>query len=89
MVDSLKTLNTVELLCFVRTLCSQRKGQLDFCQLEQEGVIDVIGIVDRMMEKWGEGEALYIAIRTLCDINKRTAASDLESKCRRGRAQVK
>ncbi|KAB5550087.1 hypothetical protein PHYPO_G00049690 [Pangasianodon hypophthalmus] len=86
MLHSLRTLNAMELLCFVRTLCSQCNGQIEFRQLEQEGEIDVLGVVDRMLEKWDKGEALHITVRTLYDINKHAVASTLEKVC--GRALV-
>lgn len=89
MLHSLRTLNVMELHHFVCTLCSQSKGQLEFRQLEQEGEIDVLGVVDRILEKWDKREALHITIHTLYDINKRSVASALERVCRRGRAQEK
>lgn len=89
MLNTLRSLNIVELQCFVRTLCSQCEGQLEFRQLEQEGEIDVLDVVDRMLEKWNKGETLHNTIRTLYDINKRDLAASLESVCRRGRAQEK
>ncbi|KAG7322011.1 hypothetical protein KOW79_014869 [Hemibagrus wyckioides] len=87
MVNTLRNLNNLELQCFVHTLCSQCDGQLKFQQLEQEGEIDVLGVVDRMMEKWDKAESLYITIRTLYDINKRAHAAALESVCRRAWVQ--
>lgn len=89
MLNTLRTLNAVELLCFVRSLRSQSKGKLEFRQLEQEGEIDVLGVVDRMVEKWDKGDALSSTIRTLYEINKHAVASSLESVCRRGRVQEK
>lgn len=87
MLHSLRTLNTSELQCFMRSLCSLRRNQVEFLQLEQEGEIDVLGVVDRMLEKWDRCEALYITTRVLYEINKREIAAELESVCRRGRAQ--
>ncbi|KAF4085789.1 hypothetical protein AMELA_G00099000 [Ameiurus melas] len=87
MLNTLRTLNAVELLCFVRSLRSHSKGKLEFRQLEQEGEIDVLGVVDRMMEKWDKGDALSSTIRTLFEINKHDVASTLESVCRRALVQ--
>ncbi|KAI5625450.1 NLR family CARD domain-containing protein 3-like isoform X2, partial [Silurus asotus] len=56
-------------------------------QLEQEGEIDVLGVVDRMVEKWDKGEALHITVRTLYDINKHAVARTLEAVCRRALVQ--
>ncbi|KAK2831089.1 hypothetical protein Q7C36_016175 [Tachysurus vachellii] len=87
MLNTLRILNIVELQCFVRTLCAQCDGQLEFRQLEQEGEIDVLDVVDRMLEKWNKGETLHNTIRTLYDINKRDLAASLESVCRRAWVQ--
>ncbi|XP_053363233.1 NLR family CARD domain-containing protein 3 [Clarias gariepinus] len=87
MLNSLRNLNRMELGCFVHTLYSQCKGQLEFRQLQQEGEMDVLGVVDRMLEKWDKGEALHITVRTLHDINKRDLAGALESVCRRALVQ--
>ncbi|XP_060799306.1 protein NLRC3 [Neoarius graeffei] len=83
MLDILRNLNAMELQYFVGSLCSQSKGQLQFRQLEQEGELDVLGVVDQILEKWGKGEALHITIHALNDINKHAIASTLGSVCRR------
>lgn len=90
MLHSLQTLNALELQSFVRSLRSQRRDQVvEFHQLEQEGVIDVLGVVDAMLEKWDRCEALYFTTRVLYEINKPIIAAALESKGSRGRVQEK
>ncbi|TSK67209.1 Nuclear mitotic apparatus protein 1 [Bagarius yarrelli] len=89
MLNTLRILNTLELQCLVRSLRSLCGDQLNFCQLEQEGEMDVLDVVDRMLEKWNEGEALDITVRALYDICKGDLAASLEHVCRKALVQFK
>ncbi|XP_062873218.1 NLR family CARD domain-containing protein 3 [Trichomycterus rosablanca] len=87
MLQTLRTLKQMELMCFIRSLSELRKENLEFRQLEQEGELDVLGVVDRIHETRSPGEALHITVRTLHDINKPAFARTLENLCRKALVQ--
>lgn len=87
-MNTLQNLTQIELLCFVRSLRELHKDNFEFRQLEQEGELDVLGVVDRLHETRSPGEALHITVRMLYDINKPAAAQALEDRCRKGTSQT-
>lgn len=83
MVESLRPLRPAELAYFKRSLCGHYRFEADYSTIAD--LTDALDLADKMIELSGEGEALYLTIRSLLNIKKDELATTLKKTCRRGK----
>lgn len=82
-MESLRPLRPAELAYFKRSLCGHYRFEADYSTIAD--LTDVLDLADKMIELSGEGEALYLTIRSLLNIKKDELATTLKKTCRRGK----
>lgn len=83
MVSSLRPLRPVEMAYFKRSLCGHYRFASDYSTIAE--LTDALDLADKLIELCGEGEALYLTIRSLQSIKKDELANTLRKTCRRGK----
>ncbi|XP_051535444.1 NLR family CARD domain-containing protein 3 [Myxocyprinus asiaticus] len=85
MVKSLRPLKPGELTYFKRSLCSHYRFEHDYATIAE--ISDALDLADKLIELCGMGEAIYLTIRSLENIQKDDLANTLRKTCRRALLQ--
>ncbi|XP_056612895.1 NACHT, LRR and PYD domains-containing protein 3 [Triplophysa dalaica] len=85
MVSSLRPLRPVEMAYLKRSLCGHYRFASDYSTIAE--LTDALDLADKLIELCGEGEALYLTIRSLQSIKKDELANTLRKTCRRALLQ--
>ncbi|KAA0702412.1 hypothetical protein E1301_Tti017030 [Triplophysa tibetana] len=85
LVSSLRPLRPFEMTYFKRNLAGYHRFSSDYSSIAE--LTDALDVADKIIEICGEGEALYLTVRSLQGIKKDELADTLRKTCRRALLQ--